>query len=353
MALVLKDRVLETCTSPGTGTVTLLGSPSGYQTFSSAIGNANTTYYVIADQTGPNWEVGIGTYTSAGNTLARTTVLASSAGGAAVNFNTGTQNVWCDYPSGKAVYSDASGNVSLPGTLTAASTIQATAGGFKFPDATTQTTAATSSIPAGSVTNFFNAAAPTGWAQVVTYTNHALRIVGGVGGGTGGSVAFTTAFASQTPSGSVTVSAASGTVGSYTLTATDIPAHSHGVSDPGHNHSVNDPSHNHSVNDPSHSHTNVIFTRTAVGAAGATFYSPTAGTSANYNTATSTTGISNNSSTTGISNNGSTTGISTTNTGGGGGHSHSLAMNAQSGSFTGNAINLAVQYLDNILCTKS
>jgi len=335
VALVLKDRVQETCTSPGTGTVTLLGSPSGYQTFSAAVGNANTTYYVIADQTGTNWEVGLGTYTSAGNTLTRTTVLASSAGGALVNFSTGTQNVWCDYPAGKSVYADASGNVSLPGTLTAASTIQATAVGFKFPDSSTQATAATTSVPSGAVTNFFNAAAPTGWTQVTTYNNYAFRIVSGVGGGTGGSVAFTTAFASQTPSGSVSVSTATGTVGSYTLQAADIPAHNHGVSDP---------SHNHSVNDPSHSHTNVIFTRTAVGAAGATFYSPTAGTSANYNTNTSTTGVTNNSS---------TTGISTTNTGGGGGHSHSLAMNAQTGGFAGNAINLAVQYLDHILCTKN
>ena len=279
--------------------------------------------------------------------------MASSAGGALVNFSTGTQNVWCDYPAGKSVYADASGNVSLPGTLTAASTIQATAVGFKFPDSSTQATAATTSVPSGAVTNFFNAAAPTGWTQVTTYNNYAFRIVSGVGGGTGGSVAFTTAFASQTPSGSVSVSTATGTVGSYTLQAADIPAHNHGVSDPGHTHTINDPSHNHSVNDPSHSHTNVIFTRTAVGAAGATFYSPTAGTAANFNTNTSTTGISNNSSTTGITNVGNTTGVSTTNTGGGGGHSHSLAMNAQTGGFAGNAINLAVQYLDHILCTKN
>lgn len=58
MALVLKDRVLETCTSPGTGTITLLGAVTGYQAFST-VGNGNTCYYAIADQNGANWEVGI------------------------------------------------------------------------------------------------------------------------------------------------------------------------------------------------------------------------------------------------------------------------------------------------------
>ena len=79
MALIIKDRVLETCTSPGTGSVTLLGAVSGYQTFNAAIGNGNTCYYTIADQNGNNWEVGIGTFTAPA-TLARTTVLASSTG---------------------------------------------------------------------------------------------------------------------------------------------------------------------------------------------------------------------------------------------------------------------------------
>jgi len=81
MALVLADRVLETCTSPGTGAVTLLGAVTGYQAFSAAVGNGNTCYYAVSDQNGANWEVGVGTYASAGNTLTRTTVLASSNGG--------------------------------------------------------------------------------------------------------------------------------------------------------------------------------------------------------------------------------------------------------------------------------
>ena len=83
MAFVVKDRVKETTTTTGTGTVTLLGAATGFQSFS-AIGNGNTTYYTIAGQGTSEWEVGIGTYTSAGTTLARTTVLASSNGGSLV-----------------------------------------------------------------------------------------------------------------------------------------------------------------------------------------------------------------------------------------------------------------------------
>ena len=100
MALVLKDRVLETCTSPGTGTITLLGAVTGYQAFST-VGNGNTCYYAIADQNGANWEVGIGTYSS--GTLARTTVLSSSNAGSLTNFSTGSQNVFLTYPSERSV----------------------------------------------------------------------------------------------------------------------------------------------------------------------------------------------------------------------------------------------------------
>jgi len=104
MALVLADRVKETTTSTGTTAITLAGAPTGYQTFSAAIGNANTTYYTIADQSGANWEVGIGTYTTSGNTLSRDTVLASSNSGSLVTFTSGTKDVFVTYPAEKAVY---------------------------------------------------------------------------------------------------------------------------------------------------------------------------------------------------------------------------------------------------------
>jgi len=103
-SFIVADRVQETCNAPGLGVVTLLGAVSQFQTFSAAIGNTNTTPYAIADVVGVNWEVGIGTYSSSGNTLTRTTVLASSNGGAAVNFSSGIQNVWVDYPAEYAVY---------------------------------------------------------------------------------------------------------------------------------------------------------------------------------------------------------------------------------------------------------
>jgi len=102
MAFVLADRVRETTTSTGTGTITLAGAVTGFQTFA-AIGNANTTYYTIAGQGTSEWEVGIGTYTSSGTTLARNTVLASSNSGSLVNFSAGTKDVFCDYPAGRAV----------------------------------------------------------------------------------------------------------------------------------------------------------------------------------------------------------------------------------------------------------
>jgi hypothetical protein len=98
MALVLADRVNETATTVGTGTVTLAGAVTGYQTFA-AIGNGNTTYYTITHQSLTEWEVGIGTYTSAGTTLSRDTVLASSNSGSLVSFSAGTKNVFCDFPA--------------------------------------------------------------------------------------------------------------------------------------------------------------------------------------------------------------------------------------------------------------
>ena len=114
MAIVLKDRVRETSISVGTGTLTLIGAVYGYQAFS-AIGNGNTTYYAIYDNNTGDWEVGLGTYTLSGTTLSRTTVLSSSNGGALVPFTAGTKDVFCTYPSEKAIYEEAAGNVLIDG----------------------------------------------------------------------------------------------------------------------------------------------------------------------------------------------------------------------------------------------
>ena len=103
MAFVVADRVQETTTSTGTGTITLAGAVTGFQSFA-AIGNGNTTFYTIADQTGSDWEVGVGTYTSSGTTLSRDTVLSSSNSGSLVNFGAGTKNVFVTLPSSRTVY---------------------------------------------------------------------------------------------------------------------------------------------------------------------------------------------------------------------------------------------------------
>jgi hypothetical protein len=142
MALVLKDRVKEQTTTTGTGSVTLGGAVSGFEAFS-AVGDGNTTYYAIVHQTADEWEVGLGTYTAAGTLLSRDTILESSNSDAAVVFSAGTKDVFVTYPSDKAVYADAAGEVSVT---------RATSATF----ATSATEAATA-IFATSATNATNA----------------------------------------------------------------------------------------------------------------------------------------------------------------------------------------------------
>jgi len=134
MALVLKDRVKETTTTTGTGTVTLAGAAAGFQSFV-VIGDGNQTFYAIVDATSGAWEVGVGTYTSSGTTLSRTTVVSSSNAGSLVNFGAGSKDVFVTYPSSRAVYLDAAGSavttldIGTLGTSTAnISTANITAG---------------------------------------------------------------------------------------------------------------------------------------------------------------------------------------------------------------------------------
>lgn len=102
MALVLADRVKENSSTTGTGTFTLTGAQLGFQSFA-VVGNTNTTYYTIQNPGTAEWEVGIGTYTSANTTIARTTVLASSNSNSAVAFSAGTKDVFVTYPAQYAV----------------------------------------------------------------------------------------------------------------------------------------------------------------------------------------------------------------------------------------------------------
>jgi hypothetical protein len=115
MALVLNDRVKESTTTTGTGTVTLGGAVQGFETFAAGIGNSNTTYYCI--QLGSEFEVGLGTLASDSSTLARTTIISSSNSDSAVNFSAGTKFVFCTMPASKSLVLDASNNITLPAKL--------------------------------------------------------------------------------------------------------------------------------------------------------------------------------------------------------------------------------------------
>jgi hypothetical protein len=164
MALVLRDRVRETTTVTGTNDAILLGAVTGFQSFA-VVGNTNTCYYTIADNVG-NWEVGIGTYSTTGPTLARTTILESSNSGSKVNFPAGTKDVFLTYPAEKSVdldengYIDAGGspNVNLNGNLTFIGTTRRITGDFSnstvanrvaFQSSTTNGNTSLSVIPNG------------------------------------------------------------------------------------------------------------------------------------------------------------------------------------------------------------
>ena len=141
MALALKDRVKETTTTTGTGTVTLAGAASGFQSFA-AVGDGNQTFYAIVDSASGDWEVGVGTYTSSGTTLSRTTVVSSSNAGSLVNFGAGSKDVFVTYPSSRSVYLDAAGSavttldIGTLGTSTAnITTANITAGTVSTPPA--------------------------------------------------------------------------------------------------------------------------------------------------------------------------------------------------------------------------
>lgn len=317
MALVLADRVKETTTTTGTGTVTLAGAVTGFQSFS-VIGNGNTTYYTIAGQGTSEWEVGIGTYTASGTTLSRDTVLASSAGAPTkTTFSAGTKDVFVTYTAARSVNVDGTtldtfGMGATQGDLLYASATDSFARLAKNTSATRYlantgtsnnpawaqvdlsngvtgtlpvgnggTGQATALIPSGTLMLFQQTTAPTGWTKGTTHNNKALRVVTGTAS-SGGTVAFTTAFVSQ---------AVSGTVGSTTLTTTQMPSHGHQIyvlSGTGSNVALSSPG-------------SRATTRTAVSS------------------------------------------LSWDNTGGGSSHDHT---------FTGTAIDLAVQYVDLIIASK-
>ena len=171
MALVLKDRVKETSTTAGTGTLTLAGAVAGFQSFS-AVGNGNTTYYAIVDAATGDWEVGIGTYTSSGTTLSRTTVLSSSNGGSLVTFTSNSKDVFVTYPASKGAYQDAAGVIAQ----TSFGAITATSAALTSGTVTTAPSAATDIVNkeyADSISSGLNYHQPVNYAStaaLATYT---------------------------------------------------------------------------------------------------------------------------------------------------------------------------------------
>ena len=362
MDLIVKDRVQETTSTTGTGTLTLTGAVSGFQTFSSAIGNGNTTYYSITDSV--NWEVGIGTV--AAGTLSRDIILSSSTG-SAISFSAGVKNVFVTYPADKAVTIDGaqtltnktltSPTLTTPALGTPAS---GTLTNCTFPtlnqnttgNAATATLAVTatnfSGIPSGTVMLFIQTSAPTGWTKSTAHDNKALRIVSGAAG-SGGSVAFTTAFGSQavtgsvaatasatatnqatTAGGSISVTVGAGTlavgagtfaVGATTLAESQIPSHVHSV-----------------LFTTNFSGSSQVLRRD--GSSGSMSVGATGGGGSHTHGLTGAPSLSGSPSVTGQS----FTGTS---------HNHTQdAHNHTSGAFTGDAINLAVQYVDAIIAVK-
>ena len=133
MALIVADRVKETTTTTGTGTLSLAGVVAGFQSFVAGVGTTNTTYYAITDSATGDWEVGIGTVTSGSpNTLSRDTVLESSNSDNLVNFGAGQKLVICTQPAEKAVYLDASDQLVIDGT-----SVTATAAELNYVDGVT------------------------------------------------------------------------------------------------------------------------------------------------------------------------------------------------------------------------
>ena len=114
MAFAINDRVKETSTTTGTGTFSLGGAVSGFQTFVAGVGGGNTTYYAIVNDTGTEFEIGIGTVTDSGtDTLSRDTILESSNSDSAVSFSSGTKTVFCTLPAEKVVVTPGSGDMTL------------------------------------------------------------------------------------------------------------------------------------------------------------------------------------------------------------------------------------------------
>ena len=214
MALILADRVKETSTTAGNGVFTLAGAAAGFQSFA-VVGNGNTTYYCIAGQGTAEWEVGIGTYASAGTTLTRTTVLSNSSATqpSALSFAAGTKDVFVTYPSEKSVNLDASGNATALGTPVAftGTNITGTATAFTASNVTTNANLTGEATSSGS--------------NAVTLTNSAVigKVITGYVSGAGAVAATDTLLqAIQKLNGNTAAVVGGAALSNDTTTATSV-----------------------------------------------------------------------------------------------------------------------------------
>ena len=203
MALVLADRVKETSTTTGTSTYTLAGAVTGFESFAS-IGNGNTTYYACT--LGSDFEVGIGTYTSSGTTLARTTILQSSNSDNAVNWGAGEKILFCTQPAEKAVFRDASGHIiALDGrnltSLNASEISSGTLSEDRLPDGGARAATYGSTSDATKIDTITLDAKGRVTAVATGNTGDILGVTAGSGlsgGGTGGTVTLALDFSELT-----------------------------------------------------------------------------------------------------------------------------------------------------------
>jgi hypothetical protein len=288
-------------TNPGTmnnlvigGTTPLAGTFTDFRVNNtiSLAGSTGTAGYLLQSNgaSAPTW-------------VAQSTIAAGSATTATTATNANNVAIIDDTTTATTVYptwsNGTSGNQPLETSSTKLSFVPSTGRltATSFAGDGSALTGLAGGFASGTVMLFAQTSAPTGWTKnTTTGDNSALRVVTGTAS-TGGSVAFTTAFASQTPTGSVSITAVSGSAGATTLTTPQIPSHTHQVG----------------------------FTDQQSQPSRATF---------------------------GFNDANTTPAQTTTATGGGGSHTHPFSFTSGSGTFTGNAINLAVQYIDVIRATK-